>query len=90
MAKKEHGTCAAPVQENLRFGADFKTADKISCYNRDWAEFAGYAFQKDKTWGQEVLTTSIDRPITYYDSVSGKPLFRSPVGRDANTFIRES
>ena len=58
MAKKEHGTCPAPVQGNLRFGADQKTADNISCYNRDWAEFAGYAFQKDKTWTKDVLLSS--------------------------------
>ena len=89
MEKKDHGTCAAPVQNGLRFGADFKTADNISCYNRNWAEFGGYAFSSDKTWVKEVMNTN-NEPITYYDSVSGKPLFRSPVGRDAKTFVKES
>jgi len=31
-----------------------------------------------------------DEAITYYDSVSGKPLFRGPVGRDSKTFLQES
>lgn len=81
MDQKEHGTCVAPAQDNLRFGSDFKTADRIGCYNRNWAEFAGYAFSNDKTWTKEVLNSSSDRPVTYYDSVTGKPLFRGPVGR---------
>ena len=36
------------------------------------------------------MASSADRPITYYDSVSGKPLFRGPVGRDAKEFLQES
>ena len=42
MSPKAHGTCAAPVQDNLRYGCDFKTADSICCYNRHYAEHSGY------------------------------------------------
>ena len=28
--------------------------------------------------------------ITFYDSVTGKPLFKAPVGRNAKLFIKES
>lgn len=36
MNKKRHGTSATPVQTNLRWGCDFKTADKICNYNRHY------------------------------------------------------
>lgn len=29
-------------------------------------------------------------PVSFYDSVSGKPLFRAPVGRSVDEFIAES
>ena len=50
MSKKEHGTSSKPVMDNLRYNIDFKTADKISNYNRQFAEYAGYAFDKKRTW----------------------------------------
>ena len=34
MAQKEHGTTAAPVQENLRYSVSRKLADKICSFNR--------------------------------------------------------
>ena len=37
MAPKAHGTCTQPVQSDLRFGCDTKTADKICCFNRHYA-----------------------------------------------------
>jgi len=36
--------------ENLKFGVDYKTADKIGCFNRHYAEHSGYAFMKPRTW----------------------------------------
>lgn len=27
---------------------------------------------------------------TYYDSISGKPLFKAPIGRSFDDFVRES
>lgn len=42
MNRKAHGTCERPVMENLRWGSDWKTADKICCFNRHYAEHSGY------------------------------------------------
>ena len=75
MAPKAHGTCTQPVQSDLRFGCDTKTADKICCFNRHYAEHSGYA------WGTSWTKELPEEPIDYYDSVSGKQLFRAPVGR---------
>jgi hypothetical protein len=36
---------------------------------------------------QEVSRTE---PTTYYDSVTGKPLFRAPIGRSMDEFLAES
>lgn len=36
------------------------------------------------------MNSSSDRPVTYYDSVTGKPLFRGPVGRPTKDFLKES
>ena len=88
MSKKEHGTCASPVMENLRFGCDRKTADRICCFNRHNAEHSGYAFSNPRTWMAECIQAEAE--ITYYDSVTGKPLFISPKGRTFTTFLKES
>ncbi len=32
------GTCDRPVQENLLYGCDNKTADGVCCFNRHYAE----------------------------------------------------
>jgi len=85
MSKKSHGTCVAPVQENLRYGVDRDTADKISCYNRHFAEFAGYF--KRTTWLNDVPR---DAPTEYFDSVTGKRLFTAPIGRTMDEFEKES
>ena len=84
MAPKAHGTCTQPVQRDLRFGCDTKTADKICCFNRHYAEHSGYAW--GTSWPKEIL----EEPINYYDSVSGKQLFRAPVGRTKAEFLKES
>jgi peptide methionine sulfoxide reductase MsrB len=85
MAQKEHGTCSVPVQDNFRFGAKRELGDRISCYNRFFAEPAGYyqstAFEKEvRAAGQ----------ITFYDSVTGKPLFIAPKDRSVDEFLAES
>ena len=74
MAPKAHGTCPAPVQKDLRWGCDWDTADRICCFNRHYAEHSGYwvgidAFKEEMEKGQE---------ITFFDSVTGKPLFVAP------------
>ena len=89
MSQKEHGTCVAPVQENLLFGSDFETADRICCFNRRFAEYSGYAFGGKRTFLQE-LHNMEGSEKTFYDSVTGKPLFVAPRGRTVDEFIAES
>ena len=42
MSQKEFGTSAVPIQKDLRWNCDVKTADRICNYNRHYAEYAGY------------------------------------------------
>ena len=85
MSQKAHGTSASPVQANLRWNVDGKKADQITNYNRRFAEFAGY--WKETDFLKEV---SREGPTTYYDSVTGKPLFVAPIGRTMDEFLAES
>ena len=36
------------------------------------------------------IVASTGGPVTFYDSVSGKPLFKAPVNRSVDEFINES
>lgn len=85
MAAKGHGTSERPVMDALRWSVDPKLADRISNYNRHWAEGAGY-FQQTRFLSE----VSKDAPTTFYDSVTGRPLFVAPVGRSFEDFKRES
>eukprot|EP00352_Strombidinopsis_acuminata_P002679 CAMPEP_0176379390 /NCGR_PEP_ID=MMETSP0126-20121128/30324_1 /TAXON_ID=141414 ORGANISM="Strombidinopsis acuminatum, Strain SPMC142" /NCGR_SAMPLE_ID=MMETSP0126 /ASSEMBLY_ACC=CAM_ASM_000229 /LENGTH=79 /DNA_ID=CAMNT_0017742147 /DNA_START=50 /DNA_END=289 /DNA_ORIENTATION=+ len=76
MSQKAHGTSEKPVQDNLKYGCDFQTADKICNYNRHYAEHSGYADKKE--WYKKI---NQDGETTFYDSVTGKPLFIAPRGR---------
>ena len=89
MSQKAHGTCPNPVQQNLKWGCDFQTADKICCFNRHYAEHSGYAFTDSKTWVQDIQKDG-GAAIVYYDSVTGKPLFEAPKGRSVQEFLTES
>ena len=89
MSKKAHGTCTKPVQSDLLYGCDAETADRICCFNRHYAEHSGYSFQHPRTWVKEV-TEKGDAEVTYYDSVTGKPLFVAPQGRTMKEFLAES
>ena len=84
MAPKEHGTCPTPVQATLRWGCDRDLADDICCFNRHYAEPAGYF--STTSWPDDVT----EAPQDYYDPVSGRPLFRAPVGRSRADFLAES
>jgi len=85
MAPKAHGTSMSPVQSNLRWNVDEKTADRICNFNRHYAEYAGY-------WETTKFLKEVDRdePTVYYDSVTGKPLFVAPIGRTMADFLSES
>uniref|UniRef100_A0A7R9VBF9 MsrB domain-containing protein n=1 Tax=Pseudictyota dubia TaxID=2749911 RepID=A0A7R9VBF9_9STRA len=85
MSQKAHGTSEKPVMKDLRWGCDYDTADRICNFNRHYAEFAGY-------WTTTKFLQEVDRegPTTYYDSVTGEPLFTAPVGRSVEDFLKES
>jgi len=85
MKQKSHGTTEKPVQQQLRWGVDRDTADRICSFNRHYAEYAGY-------WKNTNYLKEVDRnqPTVYYDSVSGKPLFVAPIGRSLDEFLAES
>ena len=85
MSPKSHGTSENPVMKDLRWECDNETADRICNFNRHYAEFAGY--WATTKYLQEV---SRDEPTTYYDSVTGKPLFTAPVGRSMGDYLKES
>lgn len=91
MSKKEHGTTSLPVQENLRYGVSRKLADKICSFNRMFAEMGGY-FEGSTTFEKDVreMVASTGGPVTFYDSVSGEPLFKAPINRSVDEFIAES
>merc|ERR1712070_1236925 len=84
MSPKSHGTTAVPVQKNLRWGVDRDTADRICSFNRHYAEYAGY-------WKKTNFLSEVkqDGETTYYDSVSGKPLFVAPRGRTFEAFLKD-
>jgi len=86
MAPKAHGTSEKPVQESLKFRVDNKLADRISNYNRRFAEMGGYF--ESTTFEKNVRAA--DGPLTYYDSVTGKALFVAPINRTVDDFIKES
>ena len=86
MDQKDHGSSAVPVQENLRYGVSRKLADRISNYNRRFAELGGY-FQETSF---EDVVRAANGPVTFYDSNTGKALFQAPIGRSVDEFIDES
>lgn len=86
MSQKAHGTSEKPVQSNLMYGVSEKLADKICNFNRQFAEFGGYF--RSTSFEDAVLASK--GPVTFYDSVTGKPLFVAPINRSAEDFIQES
>jgi len=86
MSPKAHGTSEVPVQDNLRYGCDKATADRICNFNRHYAEHSGYAVGKT-SWLQTISQTET---TDYFDSNTGKLLFTAPVGRSYEDFIAES
>merc|ERR1712050_481707 len=85
MSKKAHGTTDAPVQKNLRWNCDQTVADSVCSFNRHYAEPSG-SF-KSTNFLEECDGKS---EITFYDSVTGKPLYIAPRGRTWAQFVQES
>ena len=63
-------------------------ADRICSFNRHFAEPSGYFEYTRKT--SFLTDISHDEEITFYDSVSGKPLYIAPRGRTFDQFLQES
>jgi len=90
MSKKAHGTCLGAVQSPLRWACDWDEADKISCFNRHWAEHAGY-WETTQFFIEEGTKTKLkDGKTVFYDSVTSEALFQAPVGRSWDDFVQES
>jgi len=86
MSKKDgKNTTVEPAQKSLRYGCDWKLADRICRRNRHYAEHCGYF--ESTPWAKEVADKG---EVTYYDSVTGKPLFIAPKGRSFKEFLQES
>ncbi|KAK3239268.1 hypothetical protein CYMTET_50802 [Cymbomonas tetramitiformis] len=84
MSEKAHGTSEKPVQGNLKWNCSQDTADQICNFNRHYAEYAGY-------WDSTTFLKDTNGELmTFYDSVTGKPLFQAPVGRSWADFVAES
>jgi len=77
------------VQSDLRWGCDSNLADRICNFNRKWAENSGY-FLRTSFLDEARKDGGEDAEITFYDSNSGKPLFKAPRGRTFEEFVRES
>eukprot|EP00600_Ochromonadales_sp_CCMP1393_P006580 CAMPEP_0174956576 /NCGR_PEP_ID=MMETSP0004_2-20121128/1604_1 /TAXON_ID=420556 /ORGANISM="Ochromonas sp., Strain CCMP1393" /LENGTH=265 /DNA_ID=CAMNT_0016204611 /DNA_START=46 /DNA_END=843 /DNA_ORIENTATION=+ len=106
MVRKAHGTSDFPVQDKLRWNCDSKLADRICNYNRNWAEFAGYWTSSELSFLSEMdkMYLSVngddsagtlnapppDKPMQFYDSVTGKLLFTAPIGRSYAAWRDES
>jgi len=91
MNPKAHGTSEYPVQQNLRWGSDYDTADRISNFNRHYAEYSGY--WESTTFLSDVQQNIDDESgeVTFYDSGwKGSPLFTVPRDRTWEDFITES
>jgi len=86
MSKKAHGTSAVPVQKNLRWDCDQKTASNICNYNRHYAEHSGYYEGKPKFLAEAKSSSKIE----FRDSNTGKVLFTAPIGRSMDDFLIES
>jgi peptide methionine sulfoxide reductase MsrB len=86
MSPKDHGTSMTPVQSDLMYGVSNNLADKICTKNRHFAEMGGYFQSTDF----ETTVLNANGPLTFYDSVTGKPLFVAPIGRSAEGFVKES
>mmetsp|Transcript_10209 Transcript_10209/g.24534 ORF Transcript_10209/g.24534 Transcript_10209/m.24534 type:complete len:196 (-) Transcript_10209:180-767(-) len=89
MKPKEHGTCPSTVQKELKWDVDLDVADRICCKNRRYAEYSGYWRSTDFLASIETLQQN-DEPLTFYDPVTGLPLFTAPRDRTWNDFLVES
>jgi len=90
MRPKEHGTSHTGVQGTLRWQCDVKVADRICNYNRRFAEHSGYFLSTGFVRDLHRAEREGERAVDFFDSNSGEPLFRAPLGRSYERFLSES
>lgn len=91
MSQKGHGTSEYPVQDNLKWGCDWETADRICNFNRHYAEWSGYWESTSFMSDVEQMVEEESGTVTFYDSGwKGRPLFTAPRDRSWADFIQES
>jgi peptide methionine sulfoxide reductase MsrB len=83
--KGQFGSTAAPVQGSLLYGISQSLANRVCCFNRHYAEPSG-SFEQTSFF-RDVSSTA---ETTFYDSVTGLPLFVAPRGRTFAEFAAES
>ena len=76
----------SPVQDNLRWDCDKKTASNICNFNRHYAEHSGYFEGKSKFLAEAKASSKIE----FFDSNTGKLLYTAPIGRTMDDFLIES
>ena len=89
MKPKAHGTSETPVQDNLRWNCDRKTADNICNFNRHYAEHRGY-WTKTTFFDEAKKEWEDTSEVQFFDSNTGKLLFVAPRGRTYQEFIKET
>mmetsp|Transcript_23414 Transcript_23414/g.50758 ORF Transcript_23414/g.50758 Transcript_23414/m.50758 type:complete len:198 (-) Transcript_23414:108-701(-) len=90
MSKKEHGTSAVPVQDNLRWGCSKTLADRICNYNRHYAEDSGYWQHSSEFLAEIAELKKNNESMQFFDSNTGKLLFTAPKSRTWDDFRVES
>lgn len=90
MRQRSHGTCIGAPMSSLRFAPiAYDIVDEVCCFNRHFAEASGY-WLRTGFLESTIKEPTADNPMFFYDSVTGKPLFRAPVGRSWAAFMVES
>jgi peptide methionine sulfoxide reductase MsrB len=94
MRRKAYGTSSVPIQTDLRWKVDPALANRIANFNRHGAERSGYHDSRSVSFWRsarkQFFADGAKQPLVFYDSNTGKPLFRAPVGRSWESFEKES
>jgi peptide methionine sulfoxide reductase MsrB len=94
MRRKAYGTSSVPIQTDLRWKVDPTLANRIANFNRHGAERSGYHDSRSVSFWRsarkQFFADGAKQPLVFYDSNTGKPLFRAPVGRSWESFEKES
>jgi len=95
-APRAHGTSQHTVQSPLRFGIDgadhIAVADRVCCFNANGVDaeparfFAGTHLERELREAESAGAL----PLLFRDSVTGKAVFKAPVGRSVDAFLAES